>query len=120
VLEPTDEHAWYCWGENTLTASLVVSAGAVYACPDGGELSVEDIININPDVIIVDYMEQEGRSTDECAADAVASLTAEAALAEVPAIVNQKLMPVNLTDVYGGGIRMIPSVEAMFAFMYGE
>jgi len=29
-------------------------------------------------------------------------------------------MAVNLTDVYGGGIRMVPSVRAMFDFMYGE
>ena len=27
-------------------------------------------------------------------------------------------MAVNLTDVYGGGIRMVPSGRAMFDFMY--
>ena len=39
-------------------------------------------------------------------------------LAEVPAVKNGKVMAINLTDVYGGGIRMVPSVEAMFSFMY--
>ena len=65
-------------------------------------------------------MEEEGKTTEECEAAAIATVTSEAALAEVPAVKNGKVMAVNLTDVYGGGIRMVPSVEAMFNFMYGE
>lgn len=117
VMEPMDGN-WYCWGENTLTGSLAVSAGAVYACPDGGDLSIEDVINLNPDVIIIDYMEEEGVSTEECEANAIATVTGVEALAEVSAVANNKVMAVNLTDVYGGGVRMVPSVEAMFNFMY--
>lgn len=118
VIEPMDEGSWYCWGENTLTGSLAVSAGAVYACPDGGTLSTEDLINLNPDVIIVDYMEEEGVPTAQCEANAIATVTSIEALAEVTAVANSKIMAVNLTDVYGGGIRMVPSVEAMFNFIY--
>lgn len=118
VIEPMDEGSWYCWGANTLTGSLAVSAGAEYACPDGGTLSTEDLINLNPDVIILDYMETEGVSTAECEAEAIATITSIGALAELNAVVNNKIMAVNLTDVYGGGIRMVPSVEAMFNFMY--
>lgn len=120
VIEPMGDGSWYCWGANTLTGSLAVSAGAVYACPDGGTLSVEDIINLNPDVIILDYMEEEGVSTEECEANAIATVTGIEALAEVTAVANGKIMAVNLTDVYGGGIRMVPSVEAMFNFMYAD
>lgn len=120
VIEPMDEGSWYCWGENTLTGSLAVSAGAMYACPDGGTLSTEDLINLNPDVIILDYMEEEGVPTAECEANAIATVTSIEALAEVTAVADGKLMAVNLTDVYGGGIRMVPSVEAMFNFMYGD
>ena len=52
------------------------------------------------------------------AANAIASIMDEAALAEVSAVANGRVMAINLTDVYGGGIRMVPSVEAMFKFMY--
>lgn len=120
VMEPMDEGSWYCWGSNTLTGSLAISAGAEYACPDGGTLSVEDLINLNPDVIIVDYMEKEGVSTEECEAEAIATVTGIEALAEVAAVANGKIMAVNLTDVYGGGVRMVPAVEAMFDFMYAD
>lgn len=120
VMEPMGEGSWYCWGANTLTGSLAISAGAEYACPDGGDLTVEDIINLNPDVIIIDYMEEEGVSTEECEAKAIATVADVEALAEVAAVANGKIMAVNLTDVYGGGVRMVPSVQAMFSFMYGE
>ena len=117
IIEPFGG-TFYCWGEKTLTGALVVAAGATYALPDGGDLSVEDIVNINPDVIIVDYMDDETLTPEESKANAIASVMNEAALAEVPAVKNGKVMAINLTDVYGGGIRMVPSVEAMFQFMY--
>ena len=119
IVEPYDG-TFYCWGSDTLTGSLVVSAGAEYALPEGGDLSVEDIVNLNPEVIIVDYMDEEGVSAEANQANAIATIMNEAALAEVPAVANGKVMAVNLTDVYGGGIRMVPSVRAMFDFMYGE
>ena len=119
IIEPYDG-TFYCWGSNTLTGSLLVSAGAEYALPDGGDLSVEDIVNLNPDVIVVDYMDEEGVTAEENQANAIATIMGEAALAEVPAVANGKVMAVNLTDVYGGGIRMVPSVRAMYEFMYGE
>lgn len=119
IIEPYGE-TFYCWGENTLTGNLVVSAGAKYALPDGGDLSVEDLVNINPDVIIVDYMDEEGLTPEQSKAKAIASVMEQAALAEVPAVKNGKVMAINLTDVYGGGIRMVPSVQTMFDFMYGD
>ena len=119
IVEPYDG-TFYCWGSDTLTGSLVVSAGAEYALPEGGDLSVEDIVNLNPEVIIVDYMDEEGVSAEENQAKAIATVMEDATLAEVSAVVNGKVMAVNLTDVYGGGIRMVPSVKAMFDFMYGE
>lgn len=119
IVEPYDG-TFYCWGSNTLTGNLVETAGATYALPEGGDLTVEDIVNLNPDVIFIDYMEEEGLSTEECAAKAIAAIADQAALAEVTAVKEGRLMAVNLTDVYGGGIRMVPSVEAMFEFMYGD
>ena len=119
IIEPFGG-TFYCWGSNTLTGNLVVSAGAEYALPDGGDLSLEDIINLNPDVIIVDYMDDEELTPEQSKQNAIDSVMAEASLAEVSAVKNGKVMAINLTDVYGGGIRMVPSVRAMFEFMYGE
>lgn len=44
----------------------------------------------------------------------------QTAIAEATAVKNGKAMATNLTDFYGGGIRMVPSVQAMFDFMYGD
>ena len=119
LLEPFNG-MFYCWGSSSLSGALVEAAGATYALPDGGDLSLEDIININPDVIIVDYMDEEGMTTEELKAKAIATFMDEPALAEVSAVKNGRIMAVNLTDIYGGGIRMVPSVAAMFEFMYGD
>ena len=119
IIEPFGG-TFYCWGENSLTGALVVAAGTTYALPDGGDLSLEDIVNIDPDVIIIDYMDDEELTPEQSKANAVDSVMSEAALAEVKAVKNGKVMAVNLTDVYGGGIRMVPSVEAMFNFIYGD
>ena len=119
IIEPYGG-TFYCWGANTLTGALVVAAGAEYALPDGGDLSLEDIINLNPDVIIVDYMDDENLTPEESKANAIGTIMDEPALAEVTAVMNGKVMAINLTDVYGGGIRMVPSVETMFNFMYGD
>ncbi|MBO4360401.1 MAG: ABC transporter substrate-binding protein, partial [Eubacteriaceae bacterium] len=119
IIEPF-QGTYYCWGSNTLTGSLVETAGAVYALPEGGDLTVEDLVNINPDVIFVDYMDEAGLTKEELQAKAIEAITSEAVLAEVSAIKEGRVMAINLTDVYGGGIRMVPSVEAMFEFMYGD
>ena len=119
IIEPYGG-TFYCWGSNTLTGNLVETAGAKYALPDGGDLSVEDIVNLNPDVIIVDYMDDENLTPEESKTNAINSVIGEAALAEVSAVKNGKVMAINLTDVYGGGIRMVPAVETMFNFMYGN
>ena len=119
IIEPYGG-TFYCWGSDTLTGNLVVSAGTAYALPDGGDLSLEDIVNLNPDVIIVDYMDDENLTPEESKQNAVNSVMGEAALAEISAVRNERVMAINLTDVYGGGIRMVPSVEAMFNFMYGD
>jgi hypothetical protein len=29
-------------------------------------------------------------------------------------------MGINLTDIYGGGIRIVPAIETMHQFLYGE
>lgn len=122
IIENMGEGSWYAWGSDCLTGSLVEAAGGVNLSKEGGDLSVEDIINYNPDVIIVDYMDDMESDDGGAAASAAAieAVTSESALAEVPAVANDRIMAVNLTDVYGGGIRMVPSVEAMYQFMYGE
>ncbi len=124
ILEPMGDNQWYAWTPNTLTGSLVNAAGGDnIAEEDVSTLGIENIVNYGPDAIIVDYMGGQSGDPDEDAQaieDAIHSLTDQGALAQVPAIANDKIMAVNLTDVYGGGIRMVPSIEAIYNFLYGE
>ncbi|MCD8022909.1 MAG: ABC transporter substrate-binding protein [Lachnospiraceae bacterium] len=122
IIEGYGDGSWYAWGSNGLTGSLVEAAGGINLCTEGANLSVEDIINYNPDVIIVDYMDsmEYDDGGEAAAAEAIEAITSESSLAEVTAVANGDIMAVNLTDVYGGGIRMVPSIEAMYEFMYGE
>ncbi len=120
-LEADGDGIWYAWSTESLTGSLVESAGAVNLAGEvGGDLSVEDIIAYNPDAIVIDYMKGESEEEEEAAAAAVATLTGESSLAEVTAVADGRIMAVNLTDVYGGGIRIIPSLYSIYEFLYGE
>ncbi len=122
-LEADGDGIWYAWGADTLTGSLPESAGAVNLVPDSGaDLSAEDIIAYNPDAIIIDYMGgQSGEEEEEREAyeSAIMTLTSESSLAEVSAVASDRIMAVNLTDVYAGGIRILPSLEAIYEFLYG-
>ncbi|MCD8118069.1 MAG: ABC transporter substrate-binding protein [Lachnospiraceae bacterium] len=123
MIEFTSDGQWYAWPTTSLTGSLVESAGAVNLVSESADLSVEDIIAYNPDAIIIDYYEDqygEDYDQDEATAAAIATLTGEEALAEVTAVAEGKIMGVNLTDVYGGGIRIVSAVQAMYEFLYGE
>ena len=123
MLEFESDGTWYAWPSNCLTGSLCESAGAVNLETEGADVSVEDIINYNPDAIIIDYYEgQYGDDYDEeeAIAAAIETLTSESSLAEVPAVANDMIMGINLTDVYAGGIRIIPAIESMYDFLYGE
>ncbi len=118
-----EDGMWYGWPSTCLSGSLVEAAGAKNLLTEGADLSVEDVISLNPDAIVVDFFEGQygdDYSEEEAAAAAVATLTSEAALAEVPAVANQKIMGINLTDIYAGGIRIVPAVESMYQFFYGE
>ncbi len=122
MLEYEDEGMWYAWPATCLSGSLAESAGAVNLAAEGADLSVEDIINYNPDAIIIDYYEDQygdNYSQEEAAAAAVETLTREAALAEVPAVADGRIMGICLTDIYGGGIRIVPAVSAIYEFLYG-
>ena len=122
-VEYESDGLWYAWGSDCLTGSLAESAGGVNLLSESAELSVEDIISYNPDVIIIDYYEGQygdDYDEDEAIAAAIETLTSESSLAEVSAVANGMIMGINLTDVYGGGIRIVPAVESMYTFMYGE
>jgi iron complex transport system substrate-binding protein len=121
LLEYEDEGMWYAWPVNCLSGSLVEAAGGVNLVTEGADVSLEDIINYAPDAIIVDYFEgQYGDDYDqeEAIAAAIATITGEASLAEVPAVANGKVMGINLTDIYGGGIRIVPSIQTIYEFLY--
>jgi iron complex transport system substrate-binding protein len=121
LLEYEDEGMWYAWPVNCLSGSLVEAAGGVNLVTEGADVSLEDIINYAPDAIIVDYYEdQYGDDYDqeEAVAAAIATITGEASLAEVPAVANGKVMGINLTDIYGGGIRIVPSIQTIYEFLY--
>jgi iron complex transport system substrate-binding protein len=123
LLEYEGDGMWYGWPSTCLSGSLVEAAGAVNLLDEGADLSVEDIINYAPDAIIIDYYEgQYGDDYDEqqAIAAAIETLTQEASLAEVPAIANNMVVGINLTDIYGGGIRIVPAIETMHQFLYGE
>ena len=91
----------------TLNAENVLEKG-------GNGLTLENLISMNPDVIV--YV----RSDRFAAADvnAVASLSENQVVQDVPAIKNKKIIEMDYDDVMDYGARVIDSAEKLYDFMY--
>ena len=91
----------------TLNAENVLEKG-------GNGLTLENLISMNPDVIV--YV----RSDRFAAADvnAVASLSENQVVQDVPAIKNKKIIEIDYDDVMDYGERVIDSAEKLYDFMY--
>lgn len=108
------------YGADTLAGDMVVRLGGELACPDANELSKEDLLACDPDVIFVVYMAYSGEDPETVRADQLAILAEDPALASLAAVQKDRVYPVMLGDVYAAGPRTLDGIRTLAAGMYPD
>ena len=119
VVEPLGD-AISNYGATTLAGNMVTQLGGQLASPDGNELSKEDLLACDPDVIFVVYMAYSGDDPESVVASQLAVLQEDPALASLSAVQQGRVYPVMLGDIYAAGPRTMDGIRTLAAGMYPD
>lgn len=115
VMEGSDSNKYFAYGSNTLAGDMVEKAGGKNLAEKSVDISAENIVSLNPDVIVLIHFEaqvKDNKGTD--------ALLNNPALQNVQAIKNKKIVPTPLAETYGGGVRTASGVENLAKAFYPE
>lgn len=115
VMEGADNNQYQTYGDNSLAADMVVKAGGKNMCEKGSKISAENIIVLNPDVIVLINFETQVKDNKD--ADALRN---NAALKSVNAIKNNRIIYTPLAETYAGGARTVDGIERLAKGFYPD
>lgn len=115
VIEGSDNNKYRAYGSNTLVADMVQKAGGKNLAEKSGALGAENIVALNPDVIVLIQFETQVKDNKDTSA-----LLSNPALQNVQAVKNKKVIPTPLAETYGGGVRTASGVENLAKAFYPE
>lgn len=115
VMEGSEDNKYTTYGNKSLAADMVAKAGGKNLAKESGSISVEDIVGLNPDVIVL--INFENQSKDNKDAEALRNHTA---LSSVNAIKNDRIIYTPLAETYAGGARTINGIERLAKGFYPE
>ena len=119
VIQPSGERIMNR-GADSLAGDMVRSLGGELAKPDGSDISKEDLVACDPDVIFVIYMPRPGEGEETVKQAQLSVITEDPALASLSAVQSGRVYPVMLGDVYASGPRTIDGVRALAQGMYPD
>lgn len=108
------------YGSSTLAGDMVTQLGGELANPDGKEMSKEDLLACDPDVIFVVYMAYSGDDPETVKANQLAVIENDPALSSLSAVKNGRVELIMLGDMYAAGPRTIDGIKTIAAGMYPE
>lgn len=105
------------YGQNaSLQTKLLADMNAVNVAEKGGNLSAENLIALNPDVIIY-VTANKNAETDKVAIEA---MLANETISSVSAIANKKVAAVEYTELMGYGFRTFDAMETIAKAVYPD
>ena len=105
----------YTYGAKTLGGDMVQKLGAELLNQNGGSISEEDLIKLNPDSIIVVYMD---RNDEDMSKEAINTVMNNKALSSLNAIKNERVNSIALGEMYCSGIRTIDGINTFANGLY--
>ena len=105
----------YTYGAKTLGGDMVSKLGAELLNPDGGNISEEDLIKLNPDSIFVVYMD---RTDENMSKEAINKVLSNKSLASLNAVKNNRVNSIALGEMYSSGIRTIDGITTFANGIY--
>ena len=101
-------------GTAKAATDLIEKAGGICLDEAFGKQSIENLIKLNPDVIVVI------NRTDSPAQEKIDSLKANPSLASVPAVANDRFVSLDYVDFYGGNYETIDTIEHLAQGFYPD
>lgn len=116
VLEDESD-SYRVYGANTLGGDVALSAGAKLkvGAENSSNISAEDLIAANPEAIFMVWY--DGFLSPE---EVVKSITDNPAFASLDAVKNNKVFPLNLTNIYCSGLRSKDGILEFAKVLYPE
>ena len=105
----------YTYGAKTLGGDMVQKLGAELLNPNGGNISEEDLIKLNPDSIFVVYMD---RTDEDMSKEAINTVMNNKALSSLNAIKNERVNSIALGEMYCSGIRTLDGINTFANGLY--
>lgn len=113
ILEGEGENKYRVYGPKSLVSDMVSKAGGVNIAKDSGSVGIENIIEMNPDaIVLIHYLMQNKDNKEEN------SLLENPALRNVTAIKENKIIYTPLAETYAGGVRTVDGIERIAKGLY--
>ena len=106
------------YGADSLAGDMVTQLGGSLVKPEGGEMSKEELVQSNPDVIFVVYMAYSGEDPETVVTQQLEAITGDPALASLSAVREGRVLPVMLGDIYAAGPRTVDGIHTIAAGLY--
>lgn len=103
------------YGASTLVGDMVTQLKGKLVAPDAKKLGAEDIVAANPDVIFVVYMDSTGENMAETVK---ANVMNDPAYADLDAVKNGRVVPIELGQMYCSGVRTVDGIHTLAKGMY--
>lgn len=107
----------YVYGKNSLGGNMVTTLGGEVIEGASKTIGYEDLINLNPDIIYVVYMDETGEGKDQ---EVVDKVVGNEALASLKAVQNDKVYNMPLGEMYAAAVRSQDGVNRFAKGMYPE
>ncbi len=115
VIEGEGENKYRVYGPKTLVSDMVSKAGGTNVAKESGSVGVENIIEMNPDaIVLIHYLNQNKDNKEEKA------LLENPALKNVNAIKENKIIYTPLSETYAGGARTVEGIERIAKGLYPD
>lgn len=108
------------YNADSLAGDMVVQLGGELVKPEGSEMSKEDLVACDPDVIFVVYMAYSGDDPETVKAEQLSIIQDDPAFASLSAVQNGRVHLIMLGDMYASGPRTIDGLQVLADGMYPE
>ena len=96
---------------------MVTKLKGTLASPDASKLGEEDVVAANPEVIFAVYMDRDDQDMAAQTKDAIMN---NAAFADIDAVKNNRVIPIELGQMYCSGVRTIDGIHTIANGMYPD
>ena len=103
------------YGASTLCGDMVTQLGGELVYPDAKKIGTEDIIKADPDIIFAVYMDSSGENMAQTVKDNILN---DPALADLKAVKEGRVVPIELGQMYCSGVRTIDGIHTLANGMY--